>query len=91
MHLEHSATNLIPANMHTTTISHNDSPILDMLTPVSQFGDPNSFMNTNSVNTEFKSVREQFSGTVEKILFKEGDNINSGDVLIIIKKDEKWI
>ena len=67
MHLEHSATNLIPANMHTTTISHNDSPILDMLTPVSQFGDPNSFMNTNSVNTEFKSVREQFSGTVEKI------------------------
>ncbi len=67
MHLEHSATNLIPTNMHTTTISHNDSPILDMLTPVSQFGDANSFMNTNSVNTEFKSVREQFSGTVEKI------------------------
>ena len=34
-------------------------------------------------------IEAEISGTISQILYKEGDNIESGDVLIVIKKDTK--
>ena len=66
MELHHSATNLVPSNINTSPALQKDSALLSELQPVNVEGLP-SFTNINSVDVEIKSVREQFSGTVEKV------------------------
>ena len=66
MELHHSATNLVPSNINTSPALHKDSALLSELQPVNVEGLP-SFTNINSVDVEIKSVREQYSETVEKV------------------------
>ena len=71
MDIRHSATNLIPININTnnpntTSFANTNSLLPEMLSQVNDTHLP-SFESTESVNTQFKSVSEQFSGTIEKL------------------------
>ena len=71
MDIRHSATNLIPININTnnpntTSFANTNSLLPEMLSQVNDTHLP-SFTSTESVNTQFKSVSEQFSGTIEKL------------------------
>ena len=76
MDIRHSASDMIPVNMKSTniktdaTISNSfattNTLLPEMLSKVSDTHLP-SFNSNESVNTQFQSISEQFSGTVEKL------------------------
>ncbi len=72
MENKHSATNLIPVNVQNTldngsvAFSNNNNMLSELLTSVENTSLP-SFSSSEGVDTKFKSVREQYSGTIEKI------------------------